>query len=52
MSEIQKELAELREEFRAMKAQWDNEKNAIGFQTAKIQNFPPTTTIFPRISPQ
>ncbi len=30
LSEIQKELAELREEFRAMKAQWDNEKNAIG----------------------
>jgi ATP-dependent Clp protease ATP-binding subunit ClpB len=30
LAEIQKELAELREEFNAKKAQWDNEKNAIG----------------------
>ncbi len=30
LSELQKELAEARESFNAMKAQWDNEKNAIG----------------------
>ena len=30
LTEIQKELSDLREEFRAKKAQWDNEKNAIG----------------------
>ncbi len=30
LAEIQKELAELREEFNAKKAQWDNEKDAIG----------------------
>ncbi len=30
LSEIQKELAELREEFNAKKAQWENEKSAIG----------------------
>ena len=30
LAEIQKELAEMREEFNAKKAQWDNEKNAIG----------------------
>ncbi len=30
LSDIQKELAEMREEFKAKKAQWDNEKNAIG----------------------
>lgn len=30
LSELQKELAETRESFNAMKAQWDNEKNAIG----------------------
>ena len=30
LAEIQKELSDLREEFNAKKAQWDNEKNAIG----------------------
>ena len=30
LAEIQKELSEMREEFSAKKAQWDNEKNAIG----------------------
>jgi len=30
LAEIQKELAEMREEFNAKKAQWDNEKGAIG----------------------
>ena len=30
LAELQKELAETREHFNAMKAQWDNEKNAIG----------------------
>ena len=30
LTEIQKELAEMREEFNAKKAQWENEKNAIG----------------------
>ena len=30
LAEIQKELSDLREEFSAKKAQWDNEKNAIG----------------------
>ncbi len=30
LAEIQKELAELREEFNAKKVQWENEKNAIG----------------------
>jgi ATP-dependent Clp protease ATP-binding subunit ClpB len=30
LAEIQKELAELRDEFNAKKAQWDNEKDAIG----------------------
>ena len=30
LAEIQKELGDLREEFNAKKAQWDNEKNAIG----------------------
>ncbi|MGO5024006.1 ATP-dependent chaperone ClpB [Lawsonibacter sp. LCP25S3_G6] len=30
LSEIQKELSDMREEFKAKKAQWDNEKNAIG----------------------
>ncbi len=30
LAEIQKELAEMRDEFNAKKAQWDNEKNAIG----------------------
>ena len=30
LSEIRKELAELRDEFNAKKAQWENEKNAIG----------------------
>ena len=30
LSEIQKELSGMREEFKAKKAQWDNEKNAIG----------------------
>ena len=29
LSEIQQELAELREKFNSMKAQWENEKNAI-----------------------
>lgn len=29
LNEIQKELAEMRENFNAMKAKWDNEKNAI-----------------------
>ena len=30
LAEIQKELAETRDEFNAKKAQWENEKNAIG----------------------
>ena len=30
LKEIQKELAEMREQFKAMKAKWDNEKAAIG----------------------
>jgi ATP-dependent Clp protease ATP-binding subunit ClpB len=30
LADIQKELADLRESFNARKAQWDNEKNAIG----------------------
>ncbi len=30
LAEIQKELADMREEFKAKKAQWDNEKGAIG----------------------
>ena len=30
LAEIQKELAELRDEFNAKKAQWENEKDAIG----------------------
>jgi len=30
LAEIQKELSDLREEFKAKKAQWDNEKGAIG----------------------
>ena len=30
LSELQKELAEERDKFNAMKAQWENEKNAIG----------------------
>ena len=30
LEEIQKELAEMREQFNAMKAQWENEKSAIG----------------------
>ena len=30
LAEIQKELAEMREDFNAKKAQWENEKNAIG----------------------
>ena len=30
LDELQKELAEQRDSFRAMKAQWENEKNAIG----------------------
>ena len=30
LGELQKELAELRESFNAKKAQWENEKNAIG----------------------
>ncbi|MBQ5607929.1 MAG: ATP-dependent chaperone ClpB [Oscillospiraceae bacterium] len=30
LSELQKELAESRDTFNAMKAQWENEKNAIG----------------------
>ena len=30
LAEIQKELADMRDEFNAMKAQWENEKNAIG----------------------
>ena len=30
LAELQKELAEERESFNAMKAQWENEKNAIG----------------------
>ncbi|WP_294474089.1 ATP-dependent chaperone ClpB [uncultured Intestinimonas sp.] len=30
LGEIQKELAEMRDEFNAKKAQWENEKNAIG----------------------
>ena len=30
LAEIQKELSDMREEFNAKKAQWDNEKNAIG----------------------
>ncbi len=30
LAEIQKELSDMREEFKARKAQWDNEKEAIG----------------------
>ena len=30
LAKLQKELAEERDRFNAMKAQWDNEKNAIG----------------------
>jgi ATP-dependent Clp protease ATP-binding subunit ClpB len=30
LAEIQRELSDLRDEFNAKKAQWDNEKNAIG----------------------
>ena len=30
LAEIQKELSDMRDEFNAKKAQWDNEKNAIG----------------------
>ena len=30
LADIRKELGDLREEFKAKKAQWDNEKNAIG----------------------
>ena len=30
LAEIQKELTDMREEFKAKKAQWDNEKDAIG----------------------
>lgn len=30
LAELQKELAEERDKFKAMKAQWENEKNAIG----------------------
>ena len=30
LAEIQKELSDLREDFNAKKAQWDNEKNAVG----------------------
>ena len=30
LAELQKELAEQRDKFNALKAQWDNEKNAIG----------------------
>ena len=30
LAEIQKELSDMREEFKATKAQWDNEKEAIG----------------------
>ncbi len=30
LAEIQKELAEMRDQFNAKKAQWENEKNAIG----------------------
>ena len=30
LAELQKELAEERDSFNAMKAQWENEKNAIG----------------------
>ena len=30
LAELQKELAEQRDQFRTMKAQWENEKNAIG----------------------
>ena len=30
LSEIQRELSDMREEFQSKKAQWDNEKNAIG----------------------
>jgi ATP-dependent Clp protease ATP-binding subunit ClpB len=33
LAELQKELAELRDQFKAMKAQWENEKDAI----AKVQ---------------
>ena len=29
LQEIQRELAEMREQFKAMKARWENEKNAI-----------------------
>ena len=34
LAEVQKELAELREQFNGMKARWENEKQSIG----KVQN--------------
>ena len=36
LTELQRELAELRERFNAKKAQWENEKNAIG-QTRQLR---------------
>ena len=30
LAELQKELADMREDFNARKSQWENEKNAIG----------------------
>ena len=30
LHELEKELAELQDKFRSMKAKWENEKNAIG----------------------
>ena len=38
LAELEKELAELRDKFSSMKAQWENEKNAIGkVQTLREQ---------------
>ena len=38
MKDLEKELAELQDKFRSMKAKWENEKNAIGkVQTLREQ---------------
>ncbi|MDV5043074.1 hypothetical protein, partial [Faecalibacterium duncaniae] len=37
LHELEKELAELQDKFRSMKAKWENEKNAIGkVQTLRL----------------
>ena len=37
LAEIQKELAEMRDEFNAKKAQWENEKDAIGTSERRFE---------------